>query len=563
MKERVSLTTQDSNLNHHSSATWRLLRAIASLLLVAFLNLSVGCNYYLVRTHHKEGGEITPRIEALEKQNKVFILHFKDDIWLIKNIAINADKSEMRGELGQLPSELRNYHTTDTTRVKRYKANERGILKEVHIYVSEYAVTEGSAVIIPFSAIERIEVYDRAQAATTASWVFGSLGVAMGVMAVVVIIILMSKSSCPFIYIHNGEHFVFTGEVFSGAIQPGLERHDYLLLPDIAPNEGEYLIRVANEIREIQHINQMQLLVIDHSEDISVLVDKHGKLQTIRKARQPVDARTYSGTLVTSLVAGKDSLSYYFDDAITTDATLDGIILTFDKPADASAGKLIIRAKNSFWIETVMHQFHGLFGRRYDAFSQRDAKRNPDEMRQIMIQQNFPLAVYIEKGGIWEPVDFFEVAGPMAMKDDVLEINLENIPQDTFRIKLESGFLFWELDYVAMDFSENMLLPISIIPVSEAIDELGNDISDAIRSDDHVYYIQPEIGNEAVLRFSAPAFSDSRRTVILHSKGFYTILRDQDGRADWNTIRTFRQPGRMPQFSKELYHKMMQVSQQN
>lgn len=406
-------------------------------------------------------------------------------------------------------------------------------------------------------------MYDPAHAATIASWTLGAIGVGIGAFAVIVVIILLLKSSCPFIYTYNGEHFVFTGEVFSGAIQPGLERHDYLLLPEIQPKEGEYLLQVTNEIREIQHINLMQLLVVDHPENMSVLFDKYGGLQTIQEAQPPVSAKTFSGNEVLHLVQGKDSLAYYFDDAIHTEETLDGLILTFEKPNDATTGKLIVRAKNSFWVEVVMKEFHSLFGRRYNAFSQWEANRTPEQMRQIMTGQSFPLAVYVEKEGEWIEADLFEVAGPMAMKDDVLEINFEEIHDNTFRIKLESGFLFWELDYVAMDFSENIPLPVVTLPVAEAIDENGIDVSEVIRSDDLLYYIQPEIGNEALLRFPVPDFSDVSRTVVLHSKGFYQIIRDQEGRANWKAVRAFRHPGSMPQFSKELYQQKIQLSQQN
>ncbi len=32
---------------------------------------------------------------------------------------------------------------------------------------------------------------------------------------------------------------MFSGEIFSGATQPGLERDDYMLLPGVASSEGD------------------------------------------------------------------------------------------------------------------------------------------------------------------------------------------------------------------------------------------------------------------------------------------------------------------------------------
>jgi len=531
--------------------------------LLAFLNLTVGCNYYRVRTHKKEAGTTAPKLEQLKEQRKFFIVHFGDQAWWLQNLVLNENKTEIHGTIEKLPSNRDKYLETNPEKVQRYKSKEKALLQEVHIYTSEYAEVEGSGVIIPISSVERIEVYDQAHGATIASAVFGTLGVLAGVGVIILILVVLTKDSCPFIYTFNGEHFVFTGEVFSGAIQPSLERNDFLRLPDLQPKEGEYLLRVTNEVREIQHINLMELKVIDHPDNIEVLIDKYGQVQTIAEPQPPITAETFSGVNITSLVSAKDSYSYYFDDAAQTDSSLDGIILTFEKPAEATEAKLIVKAKNSFWLENVVNNFHEMFGRRYDAFSKREEKRKPAEMRALMLSQSLPLSVYLEKGDEWKFQDYYEIAGPMAMKDDVLTINLEDFDSETINIRLESGFLFWELDYVAMDFTGNIPFEVTTLSVSEAIDENGADVSNAIRHDDRLYYVQPEIGNEAILSFPVPEFADENRTVILHSKGYYKILKDLEGRANWKKLKNFKQPGRMPQFSKELYEEMMELTQHN
>ncbi|MGC9355363.1 MAG: hypothetical protein ACP5D9_16060, partial [Mariniphaga sp.] len=121
--------------------------------------------------------------------------------------------------------------------------------------------------------------------------------------------------------------------------------------------------------------------------------------------------------------------------------------------------------------------------------------------------------------------------------------------------------MFWELDYAAMDFTENIPTEIKTVAALEATDENGLDVMNAIKRDDVQYYSQPEIGNEATVTFPVPELTNENRTVILHSKGYYKIIRDQVGRADWKKIKTFREPGRMAQFSRELYEEFMSLSQ--
>jgi hypothetical protein len=538
------------------------IRLLTIFVLLAFLNLTVGCrNYYRVNTIYKPVAQSTQDVGMLIDQDKTFLVHFAGETRLLKNIIIDDDKSGVTGIFEPLPPGQSVVVPNNPQGVNRYKKDEKNVLQEVHMHITEYAVIDENQVSIPLSAIEKIEVFDKAQGATIASWVFGIGSIVLGAYVLLVIIVLLTKESCPFIYEYNGEHYVFTGEIFSGAIQPWLERHDYLLLPNLKPYDDQYLVKVTNEIKEIQHINLMELMVIDHPDDVQVLVDKYGQLQTISHPVKPAWAETFSGADVLPMVSQKDEYAYYCDDAINTERTLDGLVIEFDKPEDAENAKLILRAKNSFWIEHVMGSFHGLFGRKYNSFNEKLAANPPSNPREWKLNQSIPVKVYIEKDGEWVFQDFFEIAGPMALKDDILSLDVGDVAGESVRVKLETGFLFWEIDYVAMDFSENIPLDVVTVAASEAIDEKGIDIRYAIAADDQQYYIQPEIGNESIVKYPVPALTHQSRTILLHSKGWYNILREQEGRADLKTLKTFREAGRLPQFSKELYEQIINTAQ--
>jgi len=535
---------------------------ISIFVLAAFLNLLGGCYYMQVRTYQKPPNQFGTMIEDLKTRQKVFVLHMGEDAWLLRNIFINEEKTELHGSIDAVPYKIRSqFISVNPDRVNRYKLEDKAVLQQVHIHTLEFAKGEESYVIIPLKSIEKIEVYDPAHGATIASWVFTPLAVAAGALGVLLIIVALTKTSCPFIYAFDGEGYVFSGEIFSGATQPGLERHDYLLLPELKPFEGQYLLKVSNEVKEIQHINLIELKVIDHSANIEVLIDKYGQIQTIINPRPPIIAESSAGYNILPLISVKDSLAYYFDDPIIDHTASEAAILTFDKPEEATEAKLVVRAKNSFWLEHVFTNFHEMFGRRYETFTRKQEKAPADELREWAIDQKLPLLVYIEKDGEWVLQDFFEIAGPMAMKDDILPINLEGIDSETVKIKIETGFLFWEIDYVAMDFTCNIPVTTTTVSLERAIDEKGIDLTEVISNDNNSYYIQPDVGNEATLTFPVPEFADESRTLILHSKGFYKVLRELEGRPDRVTLRTFRQPDRLPQYSKELYEKMISITE--
>ncbi len=538
------------------------LPGISMFVLAAFLNLAIGCSYYKVNTYQQPQNQFGPRIDDLKTQQKVFVLHMGENAWWLRNIMINEERTELHGIITELPFHQRMiYFLTDTDRLNRYRLSEKDVLQQVHIHTLEYTEGEDAQITIPLKSIQKIEVYDPAHGATIASWVFTPLGVIGGALGLLVLIIALTKSSCPFIYTFDGEGYAFSGEIFSGATQPGLERHDYLMLPELKPAEGQYLLKASNEVREIQHINLMELKVIDHPADMQVLIDKYGQTQTILNPTPPIVAETLAGNNILPLISVKDSLAYYFDDSAIDHTASDGVILTFDKPEEAAEAKLVIRARNSFWLEHVFTSFHEKFGRRYDAFSRRQDRAPADELRAWTIDQKLPLSVYIEKDDEWVLQDLFEIAGPMAMKDDILPIDLEGIDSENIKIKLETGFLFWEIDYVAMDFTANVPVKVTAVPVEKAIDENGIDLTEVIASDNGSYYIQPDVGNEATLTFPVTEYADESRTLILHSKGFYKVLREQGGRPDRAALKTFRQPGRLPEYSKELYEQMVSTAE--
>ena len=410
--------------------------------------------------------------------------------------------------------------------------------------------TESGKVLIPFTAIDQIEVYDIDLAKTI---VYSTLGIA-GTLGAIFIFILLTKDSCPFIYAYNGETYEFAGEIYSGAIHPPLERHDYLPLPVLQPIENEYRIKITNEIKEIQHTNLTELLVFDHPENAEILVDKYGNIHTVSDPQLPEFATAMDGSNIEYLLAEKDSLSFMSGIPDNENQDMDGMILTFDRPVDKDTGKLVIKGKNSFWLDYIHGQFSELFGDRLETWKEEQKDKSPEKMIEWSLDQGIPLSVYLETDEGWEFVDYYNVVGPLASKDDVLEIDLSNASNEKVKIKLEFGFLFWEIDYAAMDFTPNLTTSNYTVPVTSAMDQNSIDVSYELRYDDEKYYHQPHIGDQALLTFKVPEqIEGTKRSIILHSKGHYEILKDAEGEPDLAYLNSFRKPGAFSKFSKEKF----------
>jgi hypothetical protein len=528
-------------------------RFVSGILIYAILHLMDGCYYYKV-TRPETPPE--PTLLQLQTKNKYIILHAGDQVWHLTNIV--ADENAVKGEISFLTGH-KMYKTTNPTTINRYRKkrveshDQSEVIHEVHIYVNEYSKIDDKTVSIPVKAVSKIEIYDQDKGATIASWTFSIFGLAMGALGIILIIAILTKSSCPFVYVYNGTNYIFTGEIFSGATQPGLERNDYLHLPPFEEPQKEYKLKITNEVREIQHTNLAELICIDHPERISVLTDKYGKPHSFNNAVGPVEACNVEGKNILSLINRKDTINYSGDEKMAEDKFNEEIVMKFLKPGEVDSAKLIIRAKNSFWLDILFTKFHALFGDRYNEFSKKQELIPGNELREWLTKQNIPLSLYLEKNGKWEFVDYFNIAGPMAFKDDILAFSLSGIESDTVKVKLDYGFMFWEIDYAGMDFSANEPVKITTVALKTASDENGTDILNHLTSADQDYYIQDKVGNEAFLTFPDPPVSGQQRDVFLHTKGYYKILRDQQGKTDRKLLKTFRKPGRFPEYSREMY----------
>jgi hypothetical protein len=149
----------------------------------------------------------------------------------------------------------------------------------------------------------------------------------------------------------------------------------------------------------------------------------------------------------------------------------------------------------------------------------------------------------------------------MALRSDVLPIDLSGITADVVRVRLESGFMFWEIDRVGMDFSQNSTdLKVQTLNATSALDQTGADRLPELLADDNRYYTQPNIGDAATLVFPAPAppAAGMQRSVFVHAKGHYEIVHEAPKhRPDRQVLQErFEQPNSYPKFAREKWNAM-------
>jgi hypothetical protein len=536
-----------------------LRRGFAGIIVILLVNFIAGCYYYKASTTNQPPKEELIKLSDLDKQFVVhnFLLHY-----FVHSVTFLEDSLELQLDSAyyQAEDKISPVSPDSNHRYRKKKGKDARLLNEVHLYVNQKVELSDTVWMVPISAIERLDVYNHSSQATTTYSILFGLALIPGTIIVFGLIFLLiavfSGSSCPFVYTWNGQEYVFAGEIYSGAVYPPLERHDYLLLPGLVEENGEYKLMIANELEEVQHTNLLELMVFDHAEGQEVLVDKYGNAHTISDALTAVSATSLRGENLLPIIQKEDDLIYLGSDPSKDPPLLDGVELAYQIPEGTEKADLVISAKNSFWLDFVYQNFRDMLGFSYKTWMKKQQDGDPDKFESWSLSQNIPLSVYLMKNGEWVFYDYYNTVGPMAFKKDILELDLSEMDPGLLKIKLEAGSYFWEIGYVGLDLDQTSVNPVKNLALTKATDENGKSVMDLLLQDDELYYVQPDIGNQAMLIFPVPEQSGGR-TLVLHSKGHYDIKMDPSGAPKVKALKEIRKTGNFNKYSNRLMHEML------
>lgn len=156
------------------------LNKIIFVSLVIALPMMTSCHYYTYTVEKQPGSQ---RLKDLESLGSYLIVHSDSQAFHLKDGAVDLQNQRLTGILEVLPREHKGYLKTktyagSTNRYEKRADDDRRyfpkITEEVHVYLQDFVLVKGSEVMIPVSAIHKIEVYDPDKAATVASYVFGA-----------------------------------------------------------------------------------------------------------------------------------------------------------------------------------------------------------------------------------------------------------------------------------------------------------------------------------------------------------------------------------------------------
>ena len=365
------------------------------------------------------------------------------------------------------------------------------------------------------------------------------LGVALGVGAVVfvliVLIALMTKTSCPFVYVEGADgKLVFAGETYSGSTGFATARDNLLPLPPLA--EGPRRLVLANEAHETQYTDRLQLWLVEHGPETHALSAFDGRVLLAGAATPPIRAVDLDGRDVLPLVRDADDMEWATDlDAAAErrpEVLREGVELRFPAPTAGVRPVLELDVGNTPWLDIVFGRaFAAAGGHLAELQKESDDPANAPAQRAWKEREGVDLRVEVKHGGTWAQVAMVPTPGPASRRR--LAVPLAVSQEHEVTVRVSGGVGFWRLDRAALSTLADAAPKVTSLAPTLARQPDGTDARPLLAATDRRPQVLQDNGDRLELRFQVPAPAEGRQQEsFLSTHGWYHVHQPPQSRAD-------------------------------
>lgn len=346
-----------------------------------------------------------------------------------------------------------------------------------------------------------------------------------------------NAESCPFVYAFDGEKYVLEAEPYGGSVCAGLERADWSVLDSLKPVAGRYRLLLSNELDEVEHVDELKLVVVDHPAGVTVSPEVSGRMRTLAAPVPPSAARDGDGRDVRAELAAADG-RYWLGriegrDPDRDEDLKDELVLEFPRPAGARQAKLLAEVRTTMWGSQAIRPLLASQGRELPAYFDKIDAGGPALLSLLgwfAREEMYNLQVRVETASGWKVKALVYGGGPIIAKDKAYGLDLSDIAGDTVRIRLTPAAGFWMIDRLALDFSDDVPVRVTEVAAEAARDGSGRDAGLELAADDALRLVLPKGSRPAALEFPVPPETPGAvRTVFVKARGYYDILLDAGG----------------------------------
>ncbi len=533
---------------------------VSLLFLIAIFNASTGCKntYYKKKVRAFSPVPVTESI--VMEPEKYVVVHMGEEAYHLTNIAYDTATATVTGFLSSPGIDEMNMYRLlcDKKTIKVSGRDEKtAYKKQVHVFVRSMTISKATDFTfvnceIPTSSFIRMEYFG----AAAGKIMLMKVGVPVLIAGAAIGVFLAIACQCPTVYSLNGNNLENKGGLFPGALSSNAQRRDVLAINDYSDVNGNLSLKITNKPDEHQYIDQLGLLSVTHPAGTSVMFDHKLVPYAIAETQTPLTVTSDNGVDHRNQVLHKGDTSYSFSDPLQEN-NFNDLNISFENKEAKQTANLVLNIGNTPWASYAYDNYASLYGKKFCAYDIRMGSVSLEQKVNRQIDQGIMMSVFMKKKGKWEFVDYLEIAGAVH-RDIVVPLDLARMQKgELVELKLRAGFRLSDLDFVGMDFSENIPLTINAIAPASVTNANGTDILSWVLKTDGFY-------NEHILRedfttvnFVVPQLKEGEtRSLFLEGTGYYKKEYKSEDKPQTSAIWKFRKPGYFSYYSEMEYEKL-------
>lgn len=505
--------------------------------------------FYIVKEDRKLEKYTQPRYgswEYLDARNFI-IVHQGNNVFELTSVKYDESTNLLNGVVNPTISTPLYYYNKALNKQIHISRRELGDkirdLRQVHLFINDTSMNEQGICSLNLNDIYKVDISKQAEGVNAL--------VAIPIVAASGIGFLAIVCGCPHVYVDNGQQITFEKTLFTGAKSSQLERSDIKEIPDYFPDQNQLSLTIKNEEVEDQYIDQLSLLVVEHTPGIELAMEKEGKIFAYQSVIPAASILDQDGKNQEVAVKEKDNIAYDFKPENLTD--LSTLYATFNPNVTTGKSSLILHVKNTKWSGYLYNEFNKLFGSEHAKWVEKNKDKSKEDREAWMRQEGIKLLVEVKRNGTWEPLSEVELVGDVAYEKLAIPVELSGIAP--LEIRLRSGFHFWEVDYLGLATSNEGLIvnQTRIQPIS-VVNEQGHSNTEKILNSDNIYVTSTPSDAVNTITFEGiPVNQKFQRSLFIEAEGHYIMKTAYTGKPNYKRLSKFKKPGELSRFSKEQY----------
>ncbi|HYA48797.1 MAG TPA: hypothetical protein VEG35_03775, partial [Burkholderiales bacterium] len=339
----------------------------------------------------------------------------------------------------------------------------------------------------------------------------------------------------PPVYKDFWESYFIDAELHGETPGQGFKITEWTAVEPAPAAGGQEKFLLANELAVPKSTDELKVVVVDHPGGSMVVPDFEGTMHTVAAPVKPQKAYDQHRKDILPLVEKSDGLFWQSPederDPKKKEDLRDELIFEFPKPKGKSVrrAKLIISATNTMWASHFAGRFLGVPG----VSPVKTAEPEPSVMsggraRDWYREEEFyKLRVWVATKAGWQSRQAVYGGGPFVPRDKVYVLDIGDAAGPTLKIKVMPPAGFWMIDRLAVDYSKDLPIDVSLAfdPDGAAAPGLSSeDVLAALAKEDGRYLDLPSPADKVELTFTPPKpMPDLQRSVFVKTVSRYEI----------------------------------------